>query len=118
MKKRLIMIFFFNIDEKSVVKSVDFLEEVGTLYDLLIYLLANAERVLYSAQTQTNFFKVINVLKTTISSMKTDITDQSEEQKKKIFAEQQSVLKNAKLLLEKRGEIINQFTKNNIISRG
>ena len=50
--------------------------------------------------------------------MKTDITDQSEEQKKKIFAEQESVLKNAKLLLEKRGEIINQFTKNNIISRG
>ena len=32
--------FFFNIDEKPVVKSVDFLEEVGTLYDLLIYLLA------------------------------------------------------------------------------
>ena len=110
--------FFFNIDEKPVVKSVDFLEEVSTLYDLLIYLLANADRVLNSAQTQINFFKVINVLKTTISSMKTDITDQSEEQKKKIFAEQESVLKNAKLLLEKRGEIINQFTKNNIISRG
>ena len=88
------------------------------MYDLLIYLLPNADRVLNSAQTQINFFKVINVLKTTISSMKTDITDQSEEQKKKIFAEQESVLKNAKLLLEKRGEIINQFTKNNIISRG
>ena len=28
----------FRIDDKSVVKSVDFLEEIGTLYDLLIYL--------------------------------------------------------------------------------
>ena len=28
---------FFEIDDKSVVKSVDSLEEIGTLYDLLIY---------------------------------------------------------------------------------
>ena len=32
---------FFEIDDKSVVKSADFLEEIGTLYDLLIYLLDN-----------------------------------------------------------------------------
>ena len=50
--------------------------------------------------------------------MKTDITDKSGEQKKEIFAEQESVLNNAILLLEKRGEIIDQFTKNNITSRG
>ena len=43
--------------------------------------------------------------------MKIDITDQSEEQKKNIFAEQESVLSNAEMLLEKRGEIIDQFTK-------
>ena len=49
--------------------------------------------------------------------MKTDITDQSEEQKKKIFAEQENVLSNAEMLLIKRGELINQFSKNNIISK-
>ena len=53
----------------------------------------------------------MHVLKTIILSMKIDITDQSEEQKKNIFAEQESVLSNAEMLLEKRGEIIDQFTK-------
>ena len=33
--------------------------------------------------------------------MKTDITDQSEEEKKKIFAEQENVLSNAEMLLKK-----------------
>ena len=49
--------------------------------------------------------------------MKTDVTDQSEEQKKKILAEQESVLNNAKALIEKRQEIISQFGKNNTISK-
>ena len=57
-------------------------------------------------------------METTISSMKPDIKDQSEELKNISFAEQESVLNNAKILLEKRGEIIDQFTKNNIIARG
>ena len=30
---------FFEMDDESVVKSVDFLEEFGTLYDLLTYYL-------------------------------------------------------------------------------
>ena len=64
-----------------------------------------------------DFFKVITVLKTIILSIKTDITDQSEEQKKKIFAKQENVLSNAEMLLIKRGELINQFSKNNIISK-
>ena len=34
--------------------------------------------------------------------MKNDITDQSEEQKKKIFEEQESVLNDAEVLLEVR----------------
>ena len=42
------------------------------------------------------------------------ISDQSEEQKKKIFAQQENFLSNAKMLI--RAELINQFTKNNIIS--
>ena len=99
----------------SLVKSVDFLEEIGTLFDLLIYLLDNAKRILISTETQIDFTKAITVLK--IASMKTNITDQSEEQEKKFFAEQESVLNNAKLLLEKRQEIISQFAKNNIISK-
>ena len=49
--------------------------------------------------------------------MKTAITDQSEEQKKKIFAEQENVLSNAEMLLMKREELIDQFSKNNIISK-
>ena len=54
---------FFEIDDKSVVKSVDFLEEFGTLYDLLIYLFDNAERIIISSEDQRNFLKTISVLK-------------------------------------------------------
>ena len=99
----------------SLVKSVDFLEEIGTLYDLLIYLLDNVKRILISTETQIDFTKAITVLK--IASMKTNITDQSEEQENNFFAEQESLLNNAKVLLEKRQEIISQFGKSNIISK-
>ena len=108
----------FNIDDKSVVKSVDSLEEFGTLYDLLIYLLGNAERRIISSEDQMKFFKAITVLKKIISSMKIGMTDQSEEQNKKIFAEQESVLNNAEVFFKKRNDKINQFGKNNIISNG
>ena len=54
---------FFEINDKSVVKSVDFLEEFGTLYDLLIYLFDNAERIIISSEDQRNFLKTISVLK-------------------------------------------------------
>ena len=60
----------------------------------------------------------ITVLKEIISSMKTDIIDQSEEEKKKIFAKQENILSNAQMLLTKRGELIKQFVDNNIVSRG
>ena len=109
--------FFFEIDSKSVVKSVDFLEEIGILYDLLIYLFDNSMRIVTSAQTQINFFKAIAALRIIISNIKTDITDHSEEEKKKIFAEQENVLSNAEMLLKKRGELIDQFSKINIISK-
>ena len=74
-------------------------------------------RITNSSQTQLDFFKTITVLKTIISNIKTDITDQSEKPKKKIFAEQENVLSNAEMLLIKRGELIKQFSKNNIISK-
>ena len=95
----------------SVVKSVDFLEEIGTLYDLLIYLLDKSMRIVTSTQTQIDFFKAITILKIIISNMKTDITDQSDEEKKKIFADQENVLSNAEMLLKNRGEFIDQFSK-------
>ena len=53
----------FETDDKSVVKSVDFLEEFGTLYDLLIYLFDNVERIIISSEDQLNFLKTISVLK-------------------------------------------------------
>ena len=74
-------------------------------------------RMVTSAEDQIKFFKAISVLKQNISSMKTDITDQNEEQKKKIFAEQENILSNAEMLLIKRKELIEQFSKNNIISK-
>ena len=58
-------------------------------------------RIITSAETQTDFLKAITVLKIIISNMKTDITDQSEEQKKKILAKQENVLSNAEMLLKK-----------------
>ena len=105
------------LKQKSVAKDVDFLKEFGTLYDLLIYLLNNSIRMTTSAKDQIMFLEAINALKTIISSMKTDIKDQSEEEKKKIFAKQENVLSNAEMLLVKRGELIEQFLKNNIISK-
>ena len=63
------------------------------------------------------FLEATNAKKTIISSMKTDIKDQNEEEKKKIFAKQENVLGNAEILLIKIGELIEQFLKNNIISK-
>ena len=62
-------------------------------------------------------FKAITTLKIIISNLKTDITDKSEAEKKKIFAEQENFLSNAEMFLKKRGELIDQFSKNNIISK-
>ena len=105
------------LKQKSVAKDVDFLKEFGTLYDLLIYLLNNSIRMTTSAKDQIMFLEAINALKTIISSMKTDIKDQSEEEKKKIFAKQENVFSNAEILRIKRGELIEHFFKNNIISK-
>ena len=110
-------ILFFEINNKSVVKSVGFLEEIGTLYDLLVYLLDNSMRIVTSTQTQGDFLKAITILRIIISNIKTDITDQSKEEEKKIFAEQENVLSSAQMLLIKRREFLDQSAKNNIISK-
>ena len=95
---------FFEIDNKPVVRNIGFLEEIGTLCDLLIYLLNNSMRTVTSEETQIDFFNAITVLRIIISNMKTDIIEQSEEFF--FFAEQENVLSNAEMLLEKRGELI------------
>ena len=87
-----------------VVKNVGFLKKFGTLYDLLIYSVDNANKIISSSEGQLTFFKAIYVLKTVISSMKNGITDQSEERQRKMFAERESFLNNAELLLEKEGD--------------
>ena len=95
---------FFGIDNQFILQDADFLKEFGTLYDLLIYLLNSSTRILTSAEDEVKFFKAITVLKKIISNIKTDTTDQSEEEKKKIFAKQEHVLSNAEMLFIKRGE--------------
>ena len=82
---------FFSIDDKSVVKSVDFLEEFGTLYNLLIYLLDNSIGIISSTKAQTDFLEAITVFKKIISSIKTDVRDQSKEQKKRKFLQNKRV---------------------------
>ena len=115
----------FKIEDNSVAKDVNFLKEFGTLYDLLIYLLwftlilfdLFTIRMTISAEDQIMFLEAINTLKTIISSMKTDIKDQSEEGKKNIFAKQENVFSNAEIFRIKSGELIEQFLKSNIISK-
>ena len=58
-------------------------------------------RIISCTETQTDFLQAITVLKIIISNLKSNITDQSEEEKKKIFAGQENVLSNAEMLLKK-----------------
>ena len=61
---------FFETDDKSIVKSVDFLEEIGILYDFLIYLLDNSKLLLISTKNQLELAKAITVLDIIITNMK------------------------------------------------
>ena len=76
---------FFKINDKSVVKSVDFLEEIGTLYDFFFFLLDNSMRIITSTEVQTDFLKAITVLKIITSNMKTDITVRVKDKKRKFL---------------------------------
>ena len=55
--------WFFEINDELISKDIDFLEGIGTLYDLLIYLLGDSMRILTSAEDQIKFFKTKTVLK-------------------------------------------------------
>ena len=78
---------FFNIDDKPVVKSVTFSEEVGTLYDLLIYLLGNAKKILNSAETQIDFFRAIDVFQAWKLTLQNKVKNKKRKflQNKKVF---------------------------------
>ena len=76
--------WFFETDD-PVIKSFDLLENVGTLYDLLINLLNENENKLDSLNTQVYLTKIISKLKITIFEKIENITDKSEEEEKKKF---------------------------------
>ena len=57
--------------------------------------------IITSTENQIDLFKAMAVLRIIISNMKTVITDQRKEVKKKIFAEQENVLTNGEMLLKK-----------------
>ena len=75
---------FFEIDD-LVIRSYDFLENVGTLYDLFINLLNENETVLDSSSTQLNLTKIMFSLKSIISKKIKNVTDKSEKRKKRNF---------------------------------
>ena len=77
--------WFFETDD-PVIKSFDLLENVGTLYDLLINLLNENENKLDSLNTQVYLTKIISKLKITIFEKIENITDKSEEEKKRNFS--------------------------------
>ena len=105
---------FFEIDDPFI-RSYDFLKNVGTLYDLLINLLNENETILDSLIMQLEFTKIMLSLTSIISKKIENITDKNEKQKKEIFATPNSVSTNLSELVKKRGNMINQFNKENII---
>ena len=67
---------FFEIDD-PVIRSYDFLENVGTLYDLLINLLNENKTILDSSTIQLDLTKIMFALKSIISKKIKNITDKS-----------------------------------------
>ena len=106
----------FEIDD-PVIKNYDFLENLGMLYDLLINLLNEDETIFDAPAMQLDLTKIIYSLKSIIAKKFENIIDKSEKQKKEIFAAQNSVLIKFNELVNKIGDIINQITKKNIISK-
>ena len=86
----------FEIDD-PVIKSFDFLETVGTLYDLLTNLLNENENIVDSSAMQVYLAKIISKLKTTIFEKIENIIEKSKKQKKQIFAAPIGVLPREKI---------------------
>ena len=75
---------FFEIDD-PVIRSYDFFKNVGTLYDLLIYLLNKNETMLDSSAMQLDLTSIMVALKSIIFNKIENITGKREKQKKKKF---------------------------------
>ena len=60
---------FFEIDD-PVIRSYDFLENVGTLYDLLINLLNENETILDSSAMQLDLTRIMKILQTKAKNKK------------------------------------------------
>ena len=105
---------FFEIDD-PIIRSYDFLENVDTLYDLLISLLNGNEIILHSSNMQLDLTKIIFSMKNINSKKLENIADKSG--KKNFFAAQNSILIKLSELVKKRSNIINQFPKRNIIRK-
>ena len=81
---------FFEIDD-LVIRSYDFLENVGTLYDLLINLLNENETILDSSTMQLDLTKTMFVLKSIIFKKIENIRDKREKQTNESFAAANSI---------------------------
>ena len=75
---------FFEIDD-PVIRSYDFLENVGMLYDLLINLLNENEAILGSSPMQLDLTEIMFSLKGIISKKIANITDKSKKTKKNLL---------------------------------
>ena len=75
---------FFEIDD-PVIRSYDFLENVGMLYDLLINLLNENEAILGSSPMQLDLTELMFSLKGIISKKIANITDKSKKTKKNLL---------------------------------
>ena len=73
----------FSEIEDPDINSYDFLEIVGTLYDLLINLLNEIENLLNSSNMQFDLNKLMFILKSIIQKKIENIADKIEKQKKK-----------------------------------
>ena len=78
---------FFGIDD-LVIRSYDFLKNVGTLYDLLINLLYENETILNSSTMQLDLTKIILSLKSIISKKLKVLKTKAKSKKKKFFLHQ------------------------------
>ena len=66
---------------------------------------------------QFDLNKLIFTLKSIIFKKIKNITDKSEKQKKEIFAAPINVLTNLSVLIKRREDIINQFKRENIVTK-
>ena len=78
---------FFEIDD-LVIRSYDFLKNVGTLYDLLINLLYENETILNSSTMQLDLTKIVLSLKSIISKKLKVLKTKAKSKKKKFFLHQ------------------------------